>query len=311
MLTIDDQSGNAQAYINSNGSASFSELYNLSTYGSHTGLGIDGSPVWVYGNLGIGTITPQGALTVMNGNVGIGTWVPGGALIVKGGNVGLGSNNPGQVLDVTGTVRATAFIGNGSQLTGIGGMQWTTTNTNDVYLPSNGNVGLGTTITGGAALTVMNGNVGIGTWVPGSALSVTGNVVASGTIASTGLSTNGIPYVTAGGVLTTNVTYLMYTPGSGFLAVNNAGGASSVNIYGNVGNPIRRVVYWENNSNEPRFSVGTINNEPGSGNAGSDYVIQAYNDAGTLLSTPLQIQRSTGNIGLGTAIPGSKLSYCR
>ena len=48
---------------------------------------------------------------IVEGNVGIGTWVPGGALIVKGGNVGLGSNNPGQVLDVTGTVRATAFIG--------------------------------------------------------------------------------------------------------------------------------------------------------------------------------------------------------
>jgi hypothetical protein len=28
------------------------------------------------GNLGIGTITPLGGLTVMNGNVGIGTWVP-------------------------------------------------------------------------------------------------------------------------------------------------------------------------------------------------------------------------------------------
>ena len=28
------------------------------------------------GNIGIGTITPLGGLTVMNGNVGIGTWVP-------------------------------------------------------------------------------------------------------------------------------------------------------------------------------------------------------------------------------------------
>ena len=36
------------------------------------------------GNVGIGTSTPKGALTVMNGNVGIGTWVPAMALDVKG-----------------------------------------------------------------------------------------------------------------------------------------------------------------------------------------------------------------------------------
>jgi len=48
---------------------------------------------------------------------------------------------------------------------GGGSSQWTTTNTNDVYLPSNGNVGIGTSFTsGGDALSIMNGNVGIGTW---------------------------------------------------------------------------------------------------------------------------------------------------
>ena len=94
-------------------------------------------------------------------------------------NVGIGSANPGQSLDVQGTVRATAFIGNGAQLTGITSTVWTTTNTNDVYLPNNGNVGIGTTITSaGAALTVMNGNVGIGTWVPAGSL----DVGSSGTI---------------------------------------------------------------------------------------------------------------------------------
>ena len=129
------------------------------------------------GSVGIGTsLVSTSALTVMNGNVGIGTWVPGGSLIVKGGNVGLGSNNPGQVLDVTGSVRATAFIGNGSQLTGITSSQWTTTNTNDVYLPSNGNVGIGTTLTTTSALTVMNGNVGIGTWIPAKTLDVEGSL---------------------------------------------------------------------------------------------------------------------------------------
>ena len=94
------------------------------------------------------------------------------------GNIGIGSTNPGQKLDVVGTVRATAFIGNGSLLTGINSSQWLTINTNDVYLSNNGNVGIGTTFIGGigeAALTVMNGPVGIGTWVPSRELDVKGS----------------------------------------------------------------------------------------------------------------------------------------
>ncbi len=39
------------------------------------------------GNIGVGTTTPAGALTVMNGNVGIGTWVPSSPLTIKGATV--------------------------------------------------------------------------------------------------------------------------------------------------------------------------------------------------------------------------------
>jgi hypothetical protein len=51
-----------------------------------------------------------------------------------------------------------------------------------------------------------------------------------------------------------------------------------------------------------------VNNTAESGvNAGSDFVVRAYNDAGTLLSTPLFIKRSTGNVGIGTTAPTSRL----
>ncbi len=134
------------------------------------------------GNVGIGTTLPVGALTVMNGNVGIGTW------------------SPTQRLQVVGTVSATAFVGDGSGLTGISANSgWTdggtnvysstttdnvaigTTTPNGKLVVMGGNVGIGTTTPVGG-LTVMNGNVGIGTWSPNDALIVMNGNVGIGTV---------------------------------------------------------------------------------------------------------------------------------
>lgn len=115
--------------------------------------------------------------SMIPGNVGIGTTLApnsGVSLFVRTGNVGIGSSAPGQVLDVMGTVRATAFVGDASGLTGLTGTGWTTLG-NDVYKTSNGNVGIGTTLVTSSALTVMNGNVGIGTWKPAGALEIKQN----------------------------------------------------------------------------------------------------------------------------------------
>lgn len=140
------------------------------------------------GNIGVGTITPlalfeitstaaQDLFTVNDagnsdttpfvinstGNVGLGTISPfGGQLIVAttNGNVGIGSLTPGTALDVTGTVRATAFSGNGAALTG-------TSFTDDGAVvrltTSSDNVGIGTTSASNGKLLVYGGNVGIGT----------------------------------------------------------------------------------------------------------------------------------------------------
>lgn len=67
-------------------------------------------------------------------------------VIITGGKLGVGVVSPAYPIDVSGTVKATAFIGDGSGLTGISGgggsSQWTTSGTNIYY--ASGNVGVGT-----------------------------------------------------------------------------------------------------------------------------------------------------------------------
>jgi hypothetical protein len=57
-----------------------------------------------------------------------------------------------------------------------------------------------------------------------------------------------------------------------------------------------------------RFGLYVNNTAESGSNAGSDFAIRAYSDAGTLLNTPVFIKRSTGNVGIGTIIPAQKLS---
>jgi hypothetical protein len=56
-----------------------------------------------------------------------------------------------------------------------------------------------------------------------------------------------------------------------------------------------------------RFGLYVNNTAESGSNVGSDFAVRAYNDAGTLLSTPLFIKRSTGNVGIGTTAPTALL----
>jgi hypothetical protein len=56
-----------------------------------------------------------------------------------------------------------------------------------------------------------------------------------------------------------------------------------------------------------RFGLYTNNTAESGANAGSDFAIRAYSDAGTLLSTPIFIKRSTGNVGIGTTSASARL----
>ena len=90
----------------------------------------------------------------------------------------------------------------------------------------------------------------------------------------------------------------------GLLDLYKAAAATRLAIRGDAGQ--NRLISYRTGAVQ-RFGLYVNNTAESGSNVGSDFAIRAYNDAGTLLNTPVFIKRSTGNVGVNTLTGTAKL----
>ncbi len=186
------------------------------------------------------------------------------------GNIGIGTSSPGSLLDVQGTLRIVEICDE------------TGANCKDVSLGW-----------GGAG-------DNLGDHIATANIQLNGNYL-SGDGGSEGVYVNNSGQVGIG----------TSTPSSGQQLHVNGGGLtveSTASTYLKIDRPDgnRGQIEFQT-AGAPRWYMGANNTTESGGDAGTDFVIEANDDGGNLLFTPLFIERSTGNLGIGTSSPSEKL----
>ncbi len=190
-------------------------------------------------------------------------------VVLKSGNIGIGSSTPTNKLEVNGTTKTTSLqITNGANNGYV--LQSDASGISSWVNPttlSNGNW----TTSGSNQYSALSGNIGIGTTSPTNKLDIQSSSSITANVQSSGSNA----YIKTAAPSGSEDGLLFSTYASG--------------------------------STSTRWLFGKSNGSESGSNAGSDFFINRYSDAGAFLSQPFRIARSTGYVGIGGASASTAL----
>lgn len=223
------------------------------------------------------------------------------------GNVGIATINPISTLQVIGTVTATAFVGDGSGLTGISGSGsggWTDGGTNVYLTTTTDKVGIGTTTPNATSLEIVKQSSTIPLKISSSA-SGNGDYLTITSSGNVGIgSTSPTQQIVVVRAATNNVLGLVNSSSSGsgagagaqFISDDNAalanGDRAGFVVFGGSADTADTIV---NGAGITAFATGTLS----STSAPMELRFETAPSGSTTRSTRMVIQ-SNGNVGIGT-----------